>query len=427
MWLFLTFLLIIFTGLPIAFAFGVAGLFFLLNFTNMSPELLVSTSFASIDSFPIMAVPFFIFAGDIMRYGGVSKKLISFTKAMLHKSKSALGNITILSSAFFGAISGSAAATVAAIGGIMIPEMYRYSYKKNYAAALASAAGYLGILIPPSVPLVIYGVASGESIGKLFLGGIGPGIIATIAFMLINMKLINNNYEASQTVINEPHEKVSFLKEFLETLPGLFMPVIILGGIYLGIFTATEAAAVAIFYGLIISLCVYREIKIKDILNIAVESALTSSTILIIIALAGFFGRLMTLLQIPAQIAALLLNISSSPVILIILINVFLLILGMLMETSTAILITTPILLPVAIKLGFDPVHFGVMMVFNLAIGLITPPMALNLFVGSQISGLPVSKLTKPILPFVFISIVVLAVVIFVPQLTMFLPNLLIK
>lgn len=245
--------------------------------------------------------------------------------------------------------------------------------------------------------------------------------------MLINMKLINNNYEASQTVINEPHEKVSFLKEFLETLPGLFMPVIILGGIYLGIFTATEAAAVAIFYGLIISLCVYREIKIKDILNIAVESALTSSTILIIIALAGFFGRLMTLLQIPAQIAALLLNISSSPVILIILINVFLLILGMLMETSTAILITTPILLPVAIKLGFDPVHFGVMMVFNLAIGLITPPMALNLFVGSQISGLPVSKLTKPILPFVFISIVVLAVVIFVPQLTMFLPNLLIK
>lgn len=420
MWLFVIFLLVIAVGLPVAFSFGSAGLVYLLTATKVSPQIISTVTFSSLDSFSLMAVPFFIFAGDIMRYGGVSKRLINFARSMFKNSTSALGTITIVACAFFGAISGAAVATVAAIGGIMIPEMEKGGYKREYSTALASAAGYLGILIPPSIPLVVYGVASNTSIGALFMGGIIPGILAAVAFIVLNIIITRRHV----TLPKEEAPKINFWKSLVDVLPGLLMPVIILGGIYGGIFTATEAAAVAIVYGLIVSLFIYREIGFRDILKIAKESAYSSAKILFIIGLAGFFSRLMTIAQMPAAIASALLSVSSNPVVILVLINILLLLLGMVMETSCAILITTPILLPIATSLGMNPVQFGVMMIFNLAVGLITPPMAVNLFVGSQISKVPVAKLVRPILPFVLVSILVLILVTYVPALSLALPGL---
>ena len=419
MLLLIIFIALIVIGLPIAFAFGIAGIAYILCFTHFPPQLVSTVSFSQLDSFSLMAVPFFVFAGDIMRYGGVSKRLISFTKSMFKESTSAMGTITSGASAFFGAISGAAVATVAAIGGIMIPEMKKIGYKKEYSAALASSAGYLGILIPPSIPLVVYGVTANASIGDLFLAGIIPGLLA-----MTGMIILNKFYHKQWLVpVNKQDDgkHVSVGRGFIEAFPGLLMPVIILGGIYGGVFTATEAAAVAIVYGLIVSLFIYKEFKVKDILKIAVESGVTSAKILIIIAMAGFFGRLMTLIHLPSEISEAILSISNNKYVLLLMITILFLFLGMVMETSCAILIVTPILLPMAMQAGIDPIHLGLIIVFDLAIGLITPPMAVNIFVGSQISGVPVAKMIRPIIPFVLVSTVLLLAVVYIPQLSLFL------
>lgn len=418
------FFLCVAIGIPIAYAFGVSGVLYITFFTNLNPQLIMSTSFASVNSFTLLAMPFFIFAGDLMRLGGVSTRLLNFAKLFFRQSRSALGTITIIGSAFFGAISGSSNATVAAIGGIMIPEMKRDGYKIEYAAALASTAGYLGILIPPSVPLVVYAVSSGQSVGKLFMATIVPGVIATVMLIVINKLLVGKYY------VPEAHEEVntiagkSTFKVVIEALPALFMPVLILGGIYGGIFTATEAAAVAIVYGIIVSVFIYKDIKLTDVFKIAKESALTSASLLIIISLAGFFSNLLTMARVPAQIANVILGISNSKLVIVLLINVLLLLLGMIMDATTAILITTPILLPIATQFGILPLHFGIIMLVNFAIGVITPPMALNLFVGSRVSGVPIAKMVRPLVPFLLASLCLLIVVVALPQLSLWLPSL---
>ena len=329
-----------------------------------------------------------------------------------------MGTITIVGSGFFGAISGAAVATVAAIGSIMVPEMKKVGYKKEYAAALASAAGYLGILIPPSIPLVVFGVTANQSIGDLFIAGIIPGILAMLGMIILNRFYHKKNLIPVEV---QEEETISLLQGFKEALPGLLMPVIILGGIYSGVFTATEAAAVAIVYGLFVSLFIYKEFKVKDILKIAIDSGVTSAKILIIIAMAGFFGRLMTLIHLPREISEAILSISTNKEVLLFLIAVLFLFLGMVMETSCAILIVTPILMPMAMQAGINPIHLGVIIVFDLAIGVITPPMAVNLFVGSQISGVPVAKMIRPIMPFVLVSMLLLLAVVYVPQLSLML------
>ena len=312
MLLLIIFVLLIAVGLPIAFSFGVAGLIYILSFTHFQPQLITTVSFSQLDSFSLMAVPFFIFAGDIMRYGGVSSRLIKFTKSLFKQSTSAVGTITVVASAFFGAISGAAVATVAAIGGIMLPEMKKTGYKHEYSAALASSAGYLGILIPPSIPLLVFGVTSNQSIGDLFIAGIIPGLMACTGMVLLNAWLHKKwMVDKTEMVIEKP-QKISLFVGFMEALPGLLMPVIILGGIYGGVFTATEAAAVAIVYGLLVSIFIYKEIKINQILKIAIESARTSAKILFIIALAGFFGRLMTMIHLPSEITKAMLSISEN-------------------------------------------------------------------------------------------------------------------
>lgn len=421
MLLLLIFICFISIGLPIAFSFGVAGIIYILSFTHFQPQLITTVSFSQLDSFSLMAVPFFIFAGDIMRYGGVSSRLIKFTKSLFKKSTSAVGTITIVASAFFGAISGAAVATVAAIGGIMIPEMRKTGYKQEYSAALASAAGYLGILIPPSIPLLVFGVTSNQSIGDLFIAGIIPGLLACSAMVFLNIWLHKRWMNPDTNAVIEKKPEISIWIGFKEALPGLLMPIIILGGIYGGIFTATEAAAVAIVYGLIVSVFIYKEIKIKQILSIAIESAQTSAKILFIIALAGFFGRLMTMIHLPAEITNAMLSISSNKYVLLGLIAILFLFLGMVMETSCAILIVTPILMPLALQVGINSIHLGIIIVFDLAIGLITPPMAVNIFVGSQISNVPVANMIKPIIPFVLVSMIMLIFIIYIPQISLFL------
>lgn len=419
--LFILFLVLIFLGIPVAFSFALAGLFYVFVTGDFDPNNLVTVAFGGLDSFVLMAVPFFVFAGDLMKHGGITSKLIDFSKLFFGKKKSALGGITVLTSTFFGAISGSSAASVAAVGSIMVPEMEKSGYKKTYATALNAASGYIGILIPPSIPLIIYGLASGASISDLFLAGIIPGILVAISFILLNIFLSKRNIDEKEKMVKISKSKT---KQFISAIPGLLLPIIILGGIYSGKFTPTEAAAVAVIYGFLVGKFVYKSFTWRQVPKIALESAVTSATILIIIGFASFFGRLMTLYQVPQQISDLLISITSNPILLLILINIFLLFLGMFIETSTAIMILTPILLPLTMELGIDPVHFGIIMVMNLAIGLITPPMSLNLFVASQVSNISIGKLVKPIMPFLLVSIVILLLLTFIPSLSMLLPNL---
>ncbi len=427
MTLFVIFLALVMLGVPMAFSFLSSALIYLLSFTTMNPNLMATTSFAGVDSFTLLAIPLFVFAGDIMREGGVSKKLVDFSKSFFKESISSFGTITVVACAFFGAVSGSAIATVAAIGGIMIPEMVNNRYKAPYAASLSSASGYLGMLIPPSVPIVLYCVSSGDSIGELFMAGIVPGVLATVAFVVLN-RFICHKYlvPVEEFTSDGPTSTTptSRLKAIIDVIPGLLMPVIILGGIYSGYFSPTEAAAIAIIYGLLVSLFIYKQIKITDIPRIARESAMTAGRILIIIAFVTFFGRILTFEQIPEDITNLILGVSENSTVILMLIIAILLLAGMLMDMSVSILLLVPIMQPIAVEIGYDPTHFAMIFIFCLAIGLITPPMALNMFAGSQISGVPISQMIRPIWWFVAASFIVLLLVIFVEPVSTFLPTL---
>ena len=425
--LFGIFLALVLLGLPVAFSFVVGGLFYQTFFTTVNPNLIASTTYGGIDSFSLLAIPFFIFAGDIMLKGGVSKRLVDFAKLFFKDSISAFGTICIVACAFFGAISGSAAAAVAAIGGLMIPEMIRNGYKREYATSLASAAGYLGILIPPSVPIVLYCVTANESIGKMFISGVIPGLLATVAFVILNKLIVKNWLNTPEDIAKEgiepaPENTKTPMQTVIGVIPGLIMPFIILGGTYSGIFTPTEAAAVAIVYGAIVSRFIYKELKFSDFPKIAVGSAMTAGKILVIVAFASYFGKLLTLLQIPTEISRAILGVSDNKWVVLMLIVILLLIMGMLMDMSVSIILMVPIMLPIANSLGFDPTHFGMIVIFCLAIGLITPPMALNLFVGCQIAECPMSRVIRPIIPFVLTSIIVLALIIFIPAISTALP-----
>ncbi|KKM09077.1 C4-dicarboxylate ABC transporter permease [Clostridiales bacterium PH28_bin88] len=422
----LSFLVIVLVGLPIAFSFGVASLLYLLS-QSMPLTVLVSRTFGAIDSFPLMAIPFFVYSGDLMKGGGISKALTDFVYALIGRVKGALAHVTVIACLFFGAISGSSAATVAAIGGIMIPEMTSRGYNRAYASAIAAAAGFLGILIPPSIPLVVYGLNASASIGELFLGGVGPGLVMGFAFMIVNYLTVDKYQESSREEQALDEKAIRPWEATKQAIPALIMPVIILGGIYGGVFTPTEAGAVAVIYAILVGGLYYRIIERKNFLSISKDSAVTSSIILIIIAFAGIFGWVITTRQVPNMVAEFVTGMTTNKYVILLLINVFLLFLGMIMETVTAIVITTPILLPLVTRVGVDPVHFGVVMVVNLCVGLITPPMALNLLLASRIGKVSISEIVKPLWPYLWVAVAVLFLVTYVPSITLFLPNLLLK
>ncbi|MFD1415806.1 TRAP transporter large permease [Oceanobacillus jeddahense] len=415
--LFVSFIFLMLIRVPIGISLGLACLIAILSSGTISPIFLAQNLITSTDSFPLMAVPFFILAGEIMAQGGISKRLFNFARLFVGNITGGLGIAVVLTSMLFAAISGSGPATVAAVGGMAIPMLVAEGYDKKFVTALVACAGTLGVIIPPSIPMVIYGVSSGTSIGDLFLAGIVPGILMGFALAIYAYVYAKvNKYEADTTKFTG---KLAFSRT-KEAFWSLLIPVIILGGIYGGIFTPTEAAIVAVVYGLIIATCVYRELPFSKIYRVFVQSALTTGVILIITGTATTFGRILALERIPDTIGASITNISENPIILLLIINLFLLIIGTFMDTLAAIIILTPILYPIAMSIGLDPVHFGIILVVNLAIGFITPPLGGILFVASGVSGLSIAQISKAAIPMFLIMVVILLVISFVPAVLLF-------
>lgn len=416
--LFGSFAILLFLTVPIGIALGVATLLTLIVSGTMPLEFLAKELVTSVDSFPLMAVPFFILAGEIMGKGGISERLFRVANSIVGNITGGFAIATIVTCMFFAAISGSGPATVAAIGGLMIPAMVQQGYDKKFATATVAAAGSIGVIIPPSIPMVMYGITGNTSIGDLFISGIIPGVLVGVAMMAWAF------YYSKKMGYRGTNEKTSLkgiLKSTWDAKWALLIPIIILGGIYGGYFTPTEAAVVAVVYGLFAAMVLYRELKIKDLPKVIYDSALTTATVLIIVGAANAFGRLLTVEQIPNQIANWLIGISSNPIVIILLISVLLLIVGMFMDTLAAIIILTPILLPIVVQVGYDPVHFGILMVVNLAIGFFTPPVGVNLFVGSGISGVSMEALSKAVIPYIVAMLLVLLLITFVPQLVLML------
>ncbi|WP_368297554.1 TRAP transporter large permease [Cytobacillus firmus] len=417
-WLLFGLLLLLFlVNVPVAVALGLASMIVLMVQDNVPLMVIVQKMFTSTDSFTLMAVPFFILAGKLMESGGISKRLINFSSTLVGSLHGGLAMVSIVTCMFFAAISGSAAATTAAVGSILIPAMVKRGYDKSFSTAIQAAGGTIGVMIPPSVPLILFGVIAGASIGDLFIAGIIPGIFVGISLILVAY-FISRKRDYGK-------EEKSSLKEvasaFKSAILAILMPVIILGGIYGGIFTPTEGSVVAVVYGLIVGLLIYKEIKWKDLPEIFISSAITSSVILFIISCASIFGFLLTREQIPAQISEGMLGITSNAIMILIIINVILLIVGTFLETSAAIVIMAPILVPIASAAGMDLVHFGVIMVVNLAIGMITPPVGINLFVASNIAKIRLEHIVRAIMPFIIVLIIDVLILSFMPSISLFL------
>ncbi|MER2089601.1 MAG: TRAP transporter large permease [Sporosarcina sp.] len=419
--LFGSFAVLLFLSVPIGISIGLATLITIFFTGTLPVEFLAKELVTSVDSFPLMAVPFFILAGEIMGKGGISERLFNVANAIVGNKTGGFAIATIITCMFFAAISGSGPATVAAIGGIMIPAMVRNGYDLKFATAIVASAGSIGVIIPPSIPMVIYGVVGNASIGDLFIAGIIPGILVGISMMVWAYYY---SKKKGYRGMDEPTSVKKIGAAFWDAKWALLIPVIILGGIYGGFFTPTEAAVIAVVYGLFASMILYRELTIKDLPKVMVDSALTTATVLIIVGTATAFGRFLTIEQVPTKVAQALMKISDEPIIIIMLIMALLLVVGMFMDTLAAIIILTPILLPIAIQIGYDPIHFGILMVVNLAIGFITPPLGVNLFVASGISGLSLESLSRAVLPFIFAMLFTLMLITFIPQLSMFLVGL---
>lgn len=412
--IFLAVLLII--GAPIAVAIGLSGFYALVQ-NGISIDVFARTLFAGVDSFSLMAIPFFIYAGDLMLAGGISKRLIDFAKRSVGWITGGLPIAGVMSSMIFAAISGSSPATVAAIGGIMIPSLNEAQYPKRFSVGLMSAAGTLGIIIPPSITLLVYGGAAEVSISDLFIAGIIPGVFIGIVLMIASYIVAKKEGIKSEGSVS----LVELWHSFRKALWGLVLPIIILGGIYTGIFTPTEAAGVAIVYSMLIGAFIYKELNFKNLIQITKKSVVTTAMIMLIIASANIFSWYLTYQQIPAKLASIILGFADTQVMFLLIVTVILLIAGMFLDTSAAVLIFTPLFLPIVMELGIDPVHFGVIMIVNLAIGMITPPFGLNLYVAAGISKMPIMEIIKGALPFIIILIMALFVIMFVPQLSLFL------
>jgi C4-dicarboxylate transporter DctM subunit len=419
--LFGSFAVLVICNVPIAVSLCLAAIVSIVSSGSVPLIVVGQKLFASMDSFPLMAIPFFMIAGNLMEKGGISKRLIAFANSIVGSLSGGLALVTVLASMFFAAISGSSPATVAAIGSIMIPAMVKQGYSKEFATATQASSGYIGVIIPPSIPMVTFGVVTGTSIGKLFMAGFLPGALFGGVLMLVAyMTARRNRYMGDARA-----SSIEIIKALKESIFALLMPIIILGGIYGGIFTPTEAANVAVVYGLFVGLFVYRELKWSDIPEILKASAISSSLVMLIIATASAFGLILTREAIPAQIAEIFLGITSNPVMLLVLINIMLLVIGTFMETNAAIIILAPIFFPVIMKMGINPVHFGVIMVANLAIGMITPPLGVNLFVSCGLTKLKIEQVVRANWYYLAASMAVMGAITYFPALSMWLPNLL--
>lgn len=418
--LFGVFILMLIISVPIGVSLGIASVVTILVLNPVSVDSFTQTTIQGLNSFPLMAVPLFAFAGDIMGKGGISKRLLDLASILFNRVTGGLGVVAIVASLFFAAISGTGSGTVAAIGTIMIPAMVARNYNKAFSGALVATAGTLGAVIPPSITMIIYAVTAGVSVTGMFSASIGPGVLIAIALIIYTL------YYARKKGYQGEGEQFSFKEfiiKFIKAIPALLLPFIVLGGIYGGVFTPTEAAAVAVVYGILVSVFLYKEVKISELPYIGFNAVMLSAAVLIIIGVSSGFGHILTIAQVPNTISDWILGISSNVILVMLLINLLLLFVGTFMETNAAIIILVPILLPVVMELGVDPLHFGIIMIINLAIGFITPPVGANLFMASQVSQIKFDELVRAIIPWILVMIVVLLVITFTPSISLWLPS----
>jgi len=408
---------------PIAIAIGVASVSAVLIQGDFNLMMVVQRMFGGTDSFHLMAVPLFMFTGTIMEAGGISRRIIDFANALVGWLPGGLAAVTIVSAMFFAGISGSAAADAAAVGAILIPAMKKSGYESDFAAAVQASGGSIGVIIPPSIPMIIFGFLTGASIGRLFAAGILPGILIGVSLICVATIIsMQKGYSATLTFSFK-----ELLRTFKRSLLAMGAPAIILGGILFGIFTATESAAIAVVYGMIVGMFVYRKIGVKDLVPLFINGSVTSAIVMFIIATASVFSWIAAIEDIPTQLAGTLLGLSDNPIILLLLINMVLLIAGTFVETTAALILLVPMITAMLPSLGIDLIQLGVIVVTNLAIGMLTPPMGICLIVSCSISNDSIAAISRRILPFLGILIVDLLIITFYSPITMWLSDWLVK
>ena len=415
----ITMLLCFLLTVSVAVSIGLAAILGI-QIGNVNMLVAVKEMFNSLNKFPLAAIPFFILAGNLMETGGISRRLVEFAKSIVGGVQGGLPMTCVLTCMIFAAVSGSSVATTFAIGAILIPALVKHGYPPNYAAALQATSAELGVVIPPSIPMILYGVAAEVSIGELFIAGFGPGIFIGVSLMLF----VHLYCRFKGWGKNDGVGRLTFGRATIEAAWALLMPVIILGGIYGGVFTPTEASAVAVFYALIVGMVMYGEIKFRDILPILKKSVVSSAVIMFIIANAGLFAFLLTRAGVPDAIGRWLEAVLQSPAMFLLGVNAALFIIGMFIETGAAIIVLAPILAPVAMHFGIDPVHFGLVMVVNLALGMITPPFGVNLFAACTVAKLSLDQVISRLWPFVIVVLCCLMVITYVPVLSLGLRDL---
>lgn len=419
--LFGLFFLLLFMNVPIAFSLGISSVAAL--FVESLPVSAVTANFyASTSKFVLLAIPFFILGGNIMERSGISGKLIAFFRALVGHRRSGMALVTVIVACFFAAISGSGPATVAALGLILIPAMTDVGYDKSYSAALVSTSGAIGIIIPPSITFVIYGSIASVSVSSLFASGIVPGILMGV-FLIVATQIV---YHKRELKLLPKASAAQRWKAFKSAFWGLMMPVIILGGIYGGIFTPTEAAAVAAVYGIFVGLFIYRSITMKDVWELLKDSVSQTAVVMLIVGTASLFAYVLTITGVAAKASAALISVSGgSKFVFLLILNLILLIAGCFIDANSAMYILLPILLPVASRMGVDLIHLGCIMVFNLAIGLVTPPVGVNLYVGCGIARIKLKEICRAVMPLIIASVLALLLVTYVQPISTLMPSLL--
>ncbi len=417
----LTLLVLIVLGIPVAVSLGVAAVIGLQAFAGLPLIIVGQRMVTGIDSFPLMAVPLFILAGNLMAAGGISGRLVEFARALVGGVRGGLACTCVVTCMIFASVSGSSVATTFAIGAILIPAMVNNGYPRPTAAAVQASAAELGVLIPPSIPLILYGVATETSIGQLFIAGFGPGLLvagALIVFLLVYCRYKGYGNEVGM-------ERPAVGPAALSAAAALFMPVIVIGGIYAGVFTPTEASAVAVAYALVVGGLVYRRFTVESLLAVFRETAVATAVVMLIIAAAALFSFLLTRTGLPNLLAEWVQATFTTRWTFLLAVNLFLFVVGMFIETAAAILVLAPILAPIAMAFGVDPVHFGLIMVVNLAMGMITPPVGVNLFAACSVARLPIERIVPALMPFLFVIIGCVLIVTYVPAVSVGLRDLL--
>jgi tripartite ATP-independent transporter DctM subunit len=414
-----TMLLCFALSISVAVSIGLSAILGI-QLANANMLISVKEMFNAINKFPLAAIPFFILAGNLMETGGISRRLIDFSKSIVGGVQGGLPMTCVLTCMIFAAVSGSSVATTFAIGAILIPALIKHGYPRPWATALQATSAELGVIIPPSIPMILFGVSAEVSIGELFIAGVGPGLLIGAALMLFVWLYAKFKGWGK----NDGDGRLSFGRATWQAGWALLMPVVVLGGIYGGVFTPTEAAAVAVLYAFIIGTVIYREIKLKDLYGILRKSVISSAVIMFIIANAGLFAFLITRAGVPGAIGQWLQEVLQSPAFFLLGVNAALFIIGMFIETGAAIIVLAPILVPVAVHFGIDPVHFGMVVVVNLALGMITPPFGVNLFAACTVARISLDRIIKDLVPFVCVVLACLMVISYVPQISLALRDL---